>query len=395
MPLGINQNYIVIYPDYADPYNTSNFETLGDGVLPLAKSITVTQELDGVYMAEFTYPVDQNNSYLLIKPFKIIRIPGAENQIFRIVTVEYELNEIYVTAQHITYDLENNLCRTITVNSSTTFQNVLDQMKNASNLAFPHSNFSYVNNVSNRPPNVNYVYTNQNPISLLFNGTQDAPSIISLFKAKVTRDNYTLTFTNYSSPTTGVEVRFKKNIQNFYITNDYTTIYTRILPISGDGNYISDTLSQQYVDSPDISDYPTPIVLVKEYTDIVVDPNASPPVTLSDVRNLLRQNADDLFYKDLIDWPNTNIKIDFIDLSQAEEYQAISELEKVRIGDKVFVVIDYLDLFYKVTVQRIQSNILDPLSSKIELSSYRPNLFDTLGAVNQNMSAVNSRLQKL
>lgn len=90
--------------------NTQSFQNNGIGILKDAISCYVSEELNSTYDLVLEYKLNGKYSDLLKKQ-NIIRCPCGveEDQLFRITKVSRDLNRLYVYANHITYDLIDNM----------------------------------------------------------------------------------------------------------------------------------------------------------------------------------------------------------------------------------------------------------------------------------------------
>ena len=138
------------------------------------------------------------------------------------------------------------------------------------------------------------------------------------------------------------------------VTEDISDVATRIYPVGKDGL----ALDGQYIDSLYIGNYAYPKIKVIE------DTNAE---TQSDLQKI----AED-YFKNGGDVPKVNIKVDFTDLSQTEEYKQYSRLEKVFLGDTVTVFNQKMGFSKKA---KVISYKFDPLLKRykgMELGDFSP-----------------------
>ena len=88
--------------------NATNFSTYGIGTLVDAISCQVTEERNGAYECEMSYPIT-GQFYAEIQKERLIKVKPNDtsaNQMFRIYRITKPLNGIVkIYAQHISYDL--------------------------------------------------------------------------------------------------------------------------------------------------------------------------------------------------------------------------------------------------------------------------------------------------
>ena len=92
--------------------NETNFNHNGVGVLSDCVSCVVTEERNGIYECEFSYPIT-GAFYGEISPDRIVKVKASEyadGQLFRIYRSSKPINGIVkFYCQHISYDLNTNI----------------------------------------------------------------------------------------------------------------------------------------------------------------------------------------------------------------------------------------------------------------------------------------------
>ena len=90
--------------------NTTDFTNNGLGFLTDVLSANVVEELKGDYYLSFTYVLNGALSEYLVQDNIVqCKVEGGSNQLFRIKRVTKDFTTIEVYAQHIFYDLLNNM----------------------------------------------------------------------------------------------------------------------------------------------------------------------------------------------------------------------------------------------------------------------------------------------
>lgn len=152
----------------------------------------------------------------------------------------------------------------------------------------------------------------------------------------------------------GVFIAYRKNLVGLEVTEDISEVATRVYPIGKDGL----ALDGQYIDSQYVNNYAYPKVKVIEDTK-------------AESQSDLREIAEN-FFAEGGDIPKVNIKVDFIDLSQTEEYKNYANLKKVFLGDTVTVVNQKMGFSKKAKIISYEFDAILGRYNKIELGDFSP-----------------------
>ncbi|HBF0311333.1 TPA: phage tail protein [Clostridioides difficile] len=299
--------------------NETNFKNNGLGILKDAVEAKVTEELNGLFELEFTYYV---GSFLFdeIDYNKIVMAnasPKLKNQLFRIYYISKELDgKILVKAEHISYDLLNNFIETLEL-KNVTCEEVLNQIFRSCTEENRFVGYSDI--TGNKDFSISCVSPHNaiSDIKELFNN-----------KSKLKRDNFNISLLNNIGESNNVLLAYRKNITGLTSTYDTQEVITKIYPYatkkSGKNKKI--TLSEKYIESKYINNYPTQRIVAVDFTD-------------DDVKNeeSLRNKCKDYFTKNNVDLPKVTYKVEFVDLSTTEDYKNYKMLETVNMDDEIIV----------------------------------------------------------
>ncbi len=168
-------------------------------------------------------------------------------------------------------------------------------------------------------------------------GEQDN-SYVNRWHGEIERNNFTVNMKSRLGADRGVVIEYRKNLTGLIYEEDDDQLVNRIIPTGLDIDDAVIMLPEIYIDSEKISETPIPHVRHIHFSDIKVG-------AVDDDENLLYGNADDVRNKlrELVaemfdqgaDQPLKSATVNFIDLSQTEEYKDISMLQTVEIGDTV------------------------------------------------------------
>lgn len=350
-------------------YRPDETEFTRNGLGSLDKNIidsVVMQDLNGIYAFKFKYPIFAPRA-IYVKGEHIIKVMTPKGyQLFRIHKEEPVMGYRNVTAYHIFYDLSfNYIDDTNVVDKSGTAAGV--QILEATN--YLH-NFEFVSDIATQ---ATARIVGMNAAEAFLNDSKDN-TFISRWGGEIDRDNFQIRMLNHIGEDRNVIIEYRKDLEGFDATIDWTTVVTRIKPIGFDGL----ELPEKFIDSPLVSNYPYPKVREIEYKDIKAaigdyadDEDAIP---LEDAYAELRRLAGLEYSQAEIDRPTATYDVQFVRLMNTNEYKKYAALQTIYIGDTVKVrhVKEDIDLTAKVI-----SYEYDPIQrkyTKISLGSIKQTL---------------------
>ena len=356
--------------------NENNFTNNGYGFLTDILSVNVTESLNGDYYLEFTYVLNGNLSEYLVEENIIkCKVENGTEQLFRIKRVVKDYTTIEVYAQHIFYDLLNNMildASPTNLNASAFGSWLLTKTNFATNFTF-YSDIADVRSAR---------YVRRNPVEAIMGDLEN--SMINIFGGDIERDNYTIKLLAQRGQDNGIKLIFGKNIKEIKITSDYSSIVTRVLPLGFDGLM----LPEIYVDSSNIGDYATPKIAKVEFSDIQYDPESTEEgvfTNIDDAYNALRDVANK--FLDENDKPLINVKVDWIELSKTEEYKQYQAIETLHLGD--YVIATILGLDYQTRVTKIVYNPLSDMIETFEIGTLQKNIGNSINENTKKVEQVN------
>ena len=374
-------------------YDSKETNFTHNGILILSDCILclVTEEENGLFEVVLEYPLlDSVPRVGVITPPQIVgrhkvgeqgisQIPPkwtyllegniikAEGQLFRIYHKQKTLTSIKVNARHIFYDLLDNFledCRPTFLSG----YGALDYILTRTQYDHPFTSTGDVGGSNTR------YFVRTNPVNAIMG--QDG--IIATWGGELIRDNFAISLVNARGLDRGVLVAYGKNIQGIEETLDMDGLCTRLMPIGKDGLL----LSEKYIDSPYVGNFPHPKIKVQDFPDCVDEAT-------------LRTTGQQYMLNGKIDIPQFNYKVDFLELSKTEEYKDYAILETVYMGDTVTVKHSKLNINLKAKVIKIIKNVVTDRIDKIELGSFKPNLATTFNnAIQSVKKEIKSDYQK-
>ena len=320
--------------------NEMNFNHNGLVVLSDCKVAFVDEELNGKYEAELEYPIDARSKWQYLTEGNMIKTDG---QLFRIYNKVKTLAGIRVSARHIFYDLLDNFIESCSVGNMNA-AGALGALLSNTQYAHGYTSMSDINEADT------YEIDKINPVEAIMG----SDGVISRYGGELVRDNFTIRLYQARGIDRGVLVSYGKNVIGIEETINMDSVCTRLLPVGKDGLL----LTEKYLDSELINNYPHPIVKSIEFTDC-------------ETEDELREAGQS--YLNATDKPLVNYTVDFIELTKTVEYKHYAILETVFMGDTVTIRHTKLGIDIKAKVIRIKKNLLTNRIEEVELGSFKPN----------------------
>ena len=333
--------------------DTTDFDNNGVGILTDAIITKTTEELNGRYDVEVEYLITgQHAEKIEINMILKVNVATKNPQLFRIKNIEKNLKTMYITAYHITYDMNNNFL----VDVAPTNQTCLGALEWVLARTEEGHSFSAKSDIATLHT-ARYVRKN---LMEAIAGADN--SILNVWGGELDRDNFQITINNEIGKDNGYKIIYGKNLREIKWSIDMTEVTTKILPQGRDALL----LPELFIESPIADNYPSRIIRKIEFEDIGINENPEDeetPITYEQACEMLRAEVQKLFDAG-IDKPIVNIEIDMIELSKTEEYKdKYQVLETISIGDIVTAYIPEINVDVKLKVIAI---VYDSLKEKIE-----------------------------
>ena len=348
--------------------NETVFTHNGIGVLTDCTSCIVTEERNGIYECEFTYPIDGLH-YSNLAPDMIIKAKPNEMsdpQLFRIYRSSKPINGVVkFYCQHISYDLNTNIVNAFTangVNAITALQRVLE------NCYYTHR-FTAISTLSTSTTHDIVVDIPKAARACL--GGEEG-SILDLYGGEYEFDNFNIKLHASRGQDTGVTILYGKNLTDITADTNISATYTSIYPYAVDdeeeGLY---TLPEKVIETDKINNYGEARTIAVDFTDQF-------DLSEEDIEiPKLRQLANEYITDNAITDITQNIEISFVQLWQSPEYKNIALLERVALCDTVTVKYSKLGVSVKAKVIKTVYNTLTEKYEKIELGQAKSTFGDS------------------
>lgn len=343
--------------------NTTDFTTNGIGRLKDTISCVVTEERNGVFELEMTYPVDG----VLYDSIELAKIVGVmvddrrDRQAFDIYYISEPIDGVVtINAQHITYRLNYIPVSPCT---GTGIQETIDAIMDNTMEDNPFTLWSNVDNAT-----TTYNQTEPKAFRGCLGGTQG--SLLDTFAGAGTGeyewDNFTVKFWLHRGEDIGAELRYALNITDLVKEQDSSETYTGAIAywMNEDGSTV---LYGQPQYSPNRSLFPYNKTVLLDVSSEMAE-----PPSLTQLNNM----ASDYVVSAGV--PKESIRISFIDITDTEEFKAIAPLQKVHLCDTILVNYSPLNISTKKKVVKTVWDVLKERYNSIEIGDTRSNLASTL-----------------
>ena len=333
---------------------TTSFTTGGIGKLIDAGSCIVTEERNGSYELEMTYPIT-GHLYDEIKQRSIIFAkpsPAQSEQPFRVYRITKPLNKVVtIYAAHISYDLSGIPVKNFT---SQSVQAALTALTTSSVISNPFTFWSDKTNSG-----VMEIETPTPCRTILSN-------ILDVYGGEYEFDKYTVKLHSLRGFDNGVSIKYGKNLTDLEQDENCSNVYTGVLPY-WTGN--DTTVSGSVVNAPGTYDF-TRILPVDFTRDFEEQPSTTQ----------LANAATNYISDNNIGIPEVNLTVSFVHLNQTEEYKNLGIFERVELGDTIKVEFAAMGVSSTARCVKTVYNTLLERYDNVELGEVKKGLADTISS---------------
>jgi len=342
--------------------SSNTFTSNGIGRLSDVISCEVTEERNGQYELQMTYPSTgahfddiKLRAIIVAKPSA-----GTNNQPFRIYNISKPINgKVTINAQHISYDLSKNVSMpfSVTASSSACNQSLQGLLSNAVE-ACPFTFSTDVTTVAS--------YNQKAPASIRQRLGGVEGSILDQFHGEYEFDVYDVKFWKDRGQTKNIPLRYGKNITDIKQEEEISNTITGIVPfwMDNEGNNLV-TLPEKVVYSPNASAYPQKLTVPMDFSsDYENQPTEAQ----------LRTHAQAYVNQSGIGVPKVSIDVSFVNLADTEEYKDLIALQNVNLCDTIPVQFEPLGISTTAKIVKTEYDVLSEKYKKVTVGSLRSNL---------------------
>lgn len=356
-----------------------DFSIFGIGALSECTLCEVTEERNGAFECTLKYPVSgilfselKNERLIKVKPNDT-----SKEQLFRIYRITTPINGIVtIYAQHISYDL-SNIAELMW--SSAMISPSLAMSRLFTKTTSTH-NFKCSTDFSSAKP-----FSISKPMSVRACLGGSEGSMLDLWGGEYEWDNFNVILHSKRGKDNGVVIEYGKNLTEMEQDNDFTDVYTDILPyavFSDESTEKVVTLSE--ITLPIIDNPARPKTLIKDFTEFFEDKS-------SINENSLRTKAQSYIKENPLGVETPTLTVAFEPLWKQPEYSAI--LERVSLCDTVTIRHSALGITAK---SKVIKTVYDSLAEKyvsITLGTAKSNFVNTVGDIKTELSEVKTKTE--
>ena len=316
------------------------FETLGLGVLRDAISVSVTEELNGLFELTIEYPIDG----YLFNELKFTRIiccksnPYSKPQPFRIYSISTPINRtVTINAAHISYDLSGFIVDPF---SATNLDETIASLKNN---VYGDCPFEYVH-IVNESGNIN-VSEPKSVRSVL------GEHVSKAYQPDFTFDGLTVIMEDKRGSETGVNIVYGKNLIDINQEENNTNVYTGVYPFWRDDEDNVTVLDERVIKTPGTWKYTKiyPLDLSNEF-------NAMP------TQEEMKAFTEAYIEAHSLGVPEISLSISVLQLN-GTDYEREMLTGKINLGDTITV--QFPDAKVNAKARCIKT-VYDPLQNRYE-----------------------------
>ena len=352
---------IPILYDSAETQFTSN----GLGRLKDTISCIVTEERNGIYEVEFDYPIS-GDKYELIKEGRIVAVTHDETgdiQPFIIYKRTAKIDGIVTfNAYHLSYKLSSIVVSPFTATGiADTMAQIVPNSMNPNPFEF------WTDKV------VSSAFSLDEPRSVRSLLGGERGSLLDVYgKGEYEFDKWTVRLYLNRGQDSGVTIRYGKNLSDITQEIDSSGYYNAVAPYwKGE---------DETVTLPDL-------VTLDDVTEIKAIPlDLTSSFENAPTEDELRQTARTRLENSSGINVEENIKADFVQLWQTEEYKNYAPLQRVHLCDTVTVIYEKLGVNAKKKVFRTKWNVLLDRYDEIELGDAQTTLADVITQITEQIT---------
>lgn len=356
-----------------------DFSTFGIGALSECTYCEVTEERNGAFECTLKYPVT-GRLFAELKNERLIKAKPndtSKKQLFRIYRITTPINGIVtIYAQHIPYDL-SNIAELMW--SSAMISPSLAMSRLFTKTASTH-NFKCSTDFSSAKP---FSVSKPKSVRACLGGSEG--SMLDLWGGEYEWDNFNVILHSKRGKDNGVVIEYGKNLTDMEQDNDFTDVYTDLLPYAVFSNDSTEKVIILSEITLPIIDKPTrQKTLIKDFTEFFEDKS-------SINENSLRNKAKEFIKENPLGVETPTLTVAFEPLWKQPEYSAI--LERVPLCDTVTIRHSALGITAK---SKVIKTVYDSLAEKyvsITLGTAKSNFVNTVGDIKAALSEVKNKTE--
>ena len=348
--------------------NETEFTSNGLGRLRDAIRVEVTEERNGIFEAEFDYPVSGAH-YEDIVPGRIIAVEHDESgniEPFDICSYSRPINGVVTfKAQHVSYRLTKSVVSGTNITSLLMAMDMLES-------AVPNMGFTFG---TDRNEDGYMAAADGVPRSVreCLGGVEG--SILDAYGGEYEFNKFHVHLWESRGNIRDFTIRYGKNMTDYNEDGDYSGTFTAVIPYWTSENI---TVKGDMVTSGATSFDGRERCIALDLTDKFEAQPTKAQVESMALNYLLNEQPA---------LPSTNIKVDFIRLQDSDEYHKFSNLQKCGLCDSIKVIFPQYNIERYFKIVRVVWDVLLERYIEMELGNLSTTLAEALGVSGGGASA--------
>ena len=358
-------------------YGTSEttFTSQGKGRLFDAISCVVTEELNGIYELEFTYPITGYLYNEMITNGGIVyctHSTSGDLQAFEIYKYSAPINGIVTfNAHHISYRLSKIVVSPFSAASCS------DAVSSIVSNSMQTNPFTFT---TDKTVATSFGFTEPRSVRSLLGGTEG--SLLDAYGGEYKFDNFTVSLLVRRGSVKDVSIRYGHNMTDLNKEHDETDIFNAVVPYwKGDGEQVV------Y--------YNGTVVATGQTVKWCVPLDCSGDFTSAPTQAQLLARGEQYLAANQPWIPNENVTVSFVPLWQTTEYEQFKSFELIDLGDTITVEYTALNVSGSARIVKTAYNVLADRYDSIEVGKLKTSLAETLVApVSEQVAVVQEKLKE-
>lgn len=354
------------------------FESNGLGRLIDCTSCIVTEARNGEYELELTYPLT-GRKFEEITLGRIVACTHDDKgdvQPFVVYQRSAPLGGVVTfNARHISYELA-----TVVVDAFTAYS-ALEALPAIKTNSINANRFDFSTDLTTVA-----TMTNDRPAAArsLLGGTEG--SILDTYGGEYEFDKFDVILHAHRGTSSGVVIRYGKNLTDLKQVLDGSGVYNAVVPFwahEEEGTRTVVTLPERIVSAEGVTD---PIAIPLDLSQEFEEQPTEEQLRTAAQQHLAQREP----------WvPDENISLDFINLSQTDEYAGMYNLQRLSLCDRVDVVYTALGVVAKdIEIIKVEYDVLREMYTKMELGKARSTFAEVITEkTEEQISQVETNLQ--
>ncbi|GBG94984.1 hypothetical protein LFYK43_14430 [Ligilactobacillus salitolerans] len=395
--------------------DATDFFSNGLGTLPDALTAVVTEERNGEFVLDLTYPLNGRRAGE-IENNRIIKVDAGhklKDQRFIIKTVTPSMDNsgntiITVHAEHVSY-LANDLA----IKPNITMQDMsAEQALTMWNDGLTTPKQFTVDSDIETHNGTSWTIDKVTNARQALGGVEG--SILDTWGGEYRFDNLHISLLSHRGTVSNTLLSYGRNLLSFEQENNILETYTSIYPYASLSEVVNSDSTKVYtvdglvVDSDYRDRYPNqkvlPVDFASQFENVKVGTNPTKGdgsddkttvyMSVAQVQAKLKSLAQSYIKTNKVGIPKVSIKVSFIDLSKTSNYADYAPLEALDLCDEVPIRFAKLGIDTTAKISRVVWNVLLDSYDSLELGDISATLGDKLSQVEQIASNANDKADK-